>query len=348
MKNRRIQFLSFLLLLSLLAGCSSTTQKTESDPSAPPQPSEPVPASASPIPSAEPVPTPDPEEEARKQRLKEAQDGFVWEDGYLYAIDDEGNLKTDCWIGILYFGKDGRYTCGSKKLDRLVAEIISENTKDSMTRMEKLEAMYNYTRDHIKYVGYGNHEMTYEPAHGKDGWMIEIAEKAIEEGNGNCYYFSAEFCALARGLGYQAYAVGGVFSAMDDPHSWVFILDEDGNEWLCDPEMEYRLHYWVEELNGGTVSSYFYRNQQELEGETGTGYGQVKDPYAAEQKAAEEREKAASAKTTTGTAKPGTADTGATAATGTGTPTATPTVTPTPTAAPTPTATAAQTATPAA
>ena len=348
MKNRRIQFLSFLLLLSLLAGCSSTTQKTESDPSAPPQPSEPVPASASPIPSAEPVPTPDPEEEARKQRLKEAQDGFVWEDGYLYAIDDEGNLKTDCWIGILYFGKDGRYTCGSKKLDRLVAEIISENTKDSMTRMEKLEAMYNYTRDHIKYVGYGNHEMTYEPAHGKDGWMIEIAEKAIEEGNGNCYYFSAEFCALARGLGYQAYAVGGVFSAMDDPHSWVFILDEDGNEWLCDPEMEYRLHYWVEELNGGTVSSYFYRNQQELEGETGTGYGQVKDPYAAEQKEAEEREKAAFAKTTTGTAKPGTAGTGTTAANGTGTPTATPTVTPTPSAAPTPTATAAPTATPAA
>ena len=81
MKSRRIQFLSFLLLLSLLAGCSSATQITNPDPSAPPQSSEPVPASASPspVPTPTPAPTPDPEEEARKQRMKKAQDGFVWE-----------------------------------------------------------------------------------------------------------------------------------------------------------------------------------------------------------------------------------------------------------------------------
>ena len=150
------------------------------------------------------------------------------------------------------------------------------------------------------------------PYYGKDGWMVEIATEALEEGHGNCYYFAAQFCALARGLGYQAYAVGGVFSAMEDPHGWVVILDEDGNQWLCDPEMEYKLHYWVEELNGGTVSSYFYRNQQELEGETGTAYGQVKDPFAAEQKEAEEREKAASAKSGTGSTRPGTPGTAST------------------------------------
>ena len=70
----------------------------------------------------------------------------------------------------------------------------------------------------------------------------------------------------------------------------------------------------MEELNGGTVSSYFYRNQQELEGETGTAYGQVKDPFAAEQKEAEEREKATSAKSGTGSARPGTPGTGTTPA----------------------------------
>ena len=68
----------------------------------------------------------------------------------------------------------------------------------------------------------------------------------------------------------------------------------------------------MEELNGGTVSSYFYRNQQELEGETGTAYGQVKDPFAAEQKEAEEREKAASAKSGTGSTRPGTPGTAST------------------------------------
>lgn len=302
MKKRLTQLLCLLVFLTVLSGCGAAALTTGSDPSAPPKQSETAAPSPSPSPTPTPAPTPDPEEEARKQRLKEAQDGFVWEDGYLYAIDEEGNLKTDCWIGVLYFGRDGRYTSGSKKLDRLVADVIRENTKDSMTRMEKLEAMYEYTRDNIKYVGYGNHEMTYEPAHGKDGWMVDIAAEAIEEGHGNCYYFAAQFCALARGLGYQAYAVGGVFSAMEDPHGWVYILDEDGNQWLCDPEMEYKLHYWVEELNGGTVASYFYRNQQELEGETGTGYRQMKDPFAAEQKEAEEREKAASARSGTGSA----------------------------------------------
>ena len=314
MKKHLTQGLCLLLLLTFLTGCGSAVQNAGPDPSVPPRQSEPTPASPSPTPTPTPAPTPDPEEEARKQRLEKAQDGFIWEDGYLYAIDEEGNLKTDCWIGVLYFGKDGRYTSGSKKLDKLVADLISENTDDSMTRMEKLEAMYDYTRDHIDYVGYGNHEMSFLPAHGKDGWMVDIATESIEEGHGNCYYFAAEFCALARGLGYQAYAVGGVFSAMDDPHGWVYILDEDGKQWLCDPEMEYKLHYWVEELNGGTVSSYFYRNQEELESETGTGYGQAKDPFAAEQKEAEEREKAASAKSGTGTVKSGTPATTPTAA----------------------------------
>ena len=312
MKKRLALLLCLLVFLTVFSGCGTAALKTEPDPPASPEQREAVSPSPSPSPTPTPAPTPDPEEEARQQRLKEAQDGFVWEDGYLYAIDEEGNLKTDCWIGVLYFGRDGRYTSGSKKLDKLVADVISENTKDSMTRMEKLEAMYDYTRDNIQYVGYGNHEMTYQPAHGKDGWMVEIATEALEEGHGNCYYFAAQFCALARGLGYQAYAVGGVFSAMEDPHGWVVILDEDGNQWLCDPEMEYKLHYWVEELNGGTVSSYFYRNQQELEGETGTAYGQVKDPFAAEQKEAEEREKAASAKSGTGSTRPGTPGTAST------------------------------------
>ena len=269
MKKRLALLLCLLVFLTVFSGCGTAALKTEPDPPASPEQREAVSPSPSPSPTPTPAPTPDPEEEARQQRLKEAQDGFVWEDGYLYAIDEEGNLKTDCWIGVLYFGRDGRYTSGSKKLDRLVADVISENTKDSMTRMEKLEAMYDYTRDNIQYVGYGNHEMTYQPAHGKDGWMVEIATEALEEGHGNCYYFAAQFCALARGLGYQAYAVGGVFSAMEDPHGWVVILDEDGNQWLCDPEMEYKLHYWVEELNGGTPAGTGRRNRHCLR--TGEG-----------------------------------------------------------------------------
>ncbi|MBR4472868.1 MAG: transglutaminase domain-containing protein [Oscillospiraceae bacterium] len=299
MKRPLTQILCLLLLASLLAGCGSDVRTTG------PKPSAPLPIKAEATASPEPTPTPDPEEEARKQRLEKAQDGFVWEDGYLYAIDDEGNLKTDCWIGVLHFDKTGRYTSGSKELDILVAGVIDKNTTDSMTRMEKLRAVYNYTRDHIQYVGWANHEMTYQYAHGKDGWMIDIAIKAIEDTHGNCYYFAAEFTALARGLGYQAYAVGGLFSALQDPHGWVVILDENGTEWICDPEMEYRLQDWKE--RGGDVDEVpdcFYRNQEELEFDLAMSYSQSKDPFEPERKEAEERAKPASAKTKTGTGTP--------------------------------------------
>ena len=304
MRKPLTQFLCLLLLQSLLTGCGSSLQTTGPKTSAPPQKKEIVSVSPSPTPTPEPTPTPDLEEEARKRRLEEAQDGFLWEDGFLYAIDDEGNLKTDCWIGVLHFNKDGQYTSGSKELDILVAGVIDKNTKPSMTRFEKLRAVYNYTRDHIEYIGWGNHEMSFQPAHGKDGWMIDIAIEALKDAHGNCYYFAAEFAALARGLGYQAYTVGGVFSAMQDPHGWVVILDEDGTEWFCDPEMEYRLKDWKE--RGGDVEEVpncFYRNQEELEFELAMSYSTSKDPYAAEKKEAEERGKTAAAKTKPGNAK---------------------------------------------
>ncbi len=121
------------------------------------------PAETKPEPSAsQPVPTLSPEEEAaaeaRAQRLAAQEDGFLLDKGYLYAVDGQGELRRDVFIGILYFGEDGRYTSGSKDLDRLVAATIRKHTDDEMTRMEKLRAMYNYTRDNIKYVGLGNHE----------------------------------------------------------------------------------------------------------------------------------------------------------------------------------------------
>ena len=120
--------------------------------------------------------------------------------------------------------------------------------------------------------------------------MIEIATDALKTGYGNCYYYAAEFTALARGLGYQAYCTSGLFSATEDPHGWCQIVDENGEIWLCDPETEWKLRYWLKELNGENISSYFYRNQTELEGETGMGYAAMKDPFAPEQKEAEARE----------------------------------------------------------
>ena len=274
--------LVFLLISSLLCGCGiSPAPANTADPTPMPKPA------ATPT----PTPTPDPEELARRQRLSDAKDGFVWEDGYLEAIDEEGNLLTDCYIGILHFGKDGRYTSGSKDLDRLTAKVVRDNTDLSMTRMEMLRAMYDYTMGNIEYLVNLNYECSFTPAHGKDGWMPELAVKALETGRGNCYSYAAVFAALARAVGFQAYATGGGVGAGKDPHGWVQIVDEDGNEWLNDPEIEYRYGDYYERVQSlETAPDLFYKAPDMIGAETGMDYVPGCDPYEAEAKEAEERE----------------------------------------------------------
>lgn len=280
-----------LLLIAVLLLCGCGAQATPAGPDPVPG-EETAPAetaeSPSPAPAPTPVPTatPDPKQEKeRQERLEEQQDGFIWKSGYLYAVDEEGNLKKDCYIGVLYFGRNGRYTSGSDELDKMVADVIEKNTEADMTRMEKLRALYDYTVNNMKYVAFGNHDFSYSPAHGPDGWMPDAAIYAMTYNYGNCYHFAALFAALARGLGYQAYAVGGEIGAADQQHGWVDIVDEDGIVWLCDPETEWSRYYWQ-----GDGPDLFWRNVEELGDEIGLTYREGYDPFAAEQELAEARE----------------------------------------------------------
>ena len=279
---RCLPLLLCLLLCAGLVGCGVSTQAAGPDPViAPAQTAAPEPTAAE----------PDPEELAaekekleRQERLAAQQDGFLLDKGYLYAVDEEGALICDTYIGVLKFGEDGRYTSGSKDLDRLVAGVIRKNTDADMTRMEMLRAMYNYTRDNIKYIGFGNHDLSYEPAHGEDGWMPECATYALENGSGNCYHFAATFAALARGLGFQAYAASGVIGSEEQQHGWVEILDENGKIWYCDPETEYSRIYWLQENH-----DLFYKSKEDIGATTGLGYFKMIDPFEAEKKEAAER-----------------------------------------------------------
>ena len=272
-----------LLLAALLCGCGflPTPANTAQDPTPAPTPEA----------EPDPEPTPDPEDLARKQRLTDAKDGFLWNNGFLQAIDDEGNLLTDRYIGVLRFGLDGRYTSGSKELDELVAKVVSEYTESSMTRMEMLRAMYDYTTGNLRYVGLANYDYSYLPAHGKEGWMPEAAIKALKNGYGNCYSYAAVFAALARGVGYQAYATGGQVGATEDPHGWVQILDDDGNMWMNDPEIEYRFgNYYQSVLSKKTAPDLFYKSPDMIGAETGMCYRALRNPYEAEEKEAVARQ----------------------------------------------------------
>ena len=211
-------------------------------------------------------------------------DGFLLDKGYLYAVDEEGRLLRDTYVGVLYFRGDGRYTSGSEDLDRLVAGVIRKNTDEKMSRMEMLRAMYLYTRDNIKYVGFGNHEDSYKPAHGADGWMVECATYALENGTGNCYHFASTFAALARGVGFQAYAASGLIGSEDQEHGRVEIVDDSGKVWYSDPETEYARSYWMKQ-----EFDLFYKPIDEIGSVTGIGYQELTDPFEAERKEAEEQ-----------------------------------------------------------
>ena len=263
-----------LVILAVLCGCGAGTN----------------PSGAAPESTGTPAPTPSlsPEKAAAQQerleRLAAQKDGFLLDKGYLYAVDEEGELLHDTYVGVLYFREDGRYTSGSEDLDRLVAGVIRKNTDEKMSRMEMLRAMYLYTRDNIKYVGFGNHEDSYKPAHGADGWMVESAIYALENGKGNCYHFASTFAALARGVGFQAYAASGLIGSEDQEHGWVEIVDDSGKVWYSDPETEYARSYWMKQ-----EFDLFYKPKDEIGSVTGIGYQELTDPFEAERKEAEEQ-----------------------------------------------------------
>jgi len=263
-----------LVIFAVLCGCGAGTNPSGA---APESTGTPAPASSL-----------SPEEEAaqqeRRARLAAQKDGFLLDKGYLYAVDEEGGLLCDTYVGVLYFREDGRYTSGSEDLDRLVAGVIRKNTDEKMSRMELLRAMYLYTRDNIKYVGFGNHEDSYKPAHGADGWMVESALYALENGTGNCYHFASTFAALARGVGFQAYAASGLIGSEDQEHGWVEIVDDDGAVWYSDPETEYARSYWMKQ-----EFDLFYKTKDEIGSVTGIGYQELTDPFEAERKEAEEQ-----------------------------------------------------------
>ena len=299
MRNEKLIRRALLLLLALtlaaglLCGCGMAPVPANSGPQAAATAEAPGSAGSGETPEAGTAGTETTasEEAEKAARLAEAKDGFLWdEEGYLQALDEEGNLICSDYVGVLHFRRDGRYSSGDRELDALVASVIRENTTPDMTRMEMLEAMYDYTIENIRYAGLANYECSVQPAHGRGGWMPEYAIRALRDGNGNCYCYAAAFAALARGLGFQAYATGGVCGGTLDPHGWVQILDEDGNMWMSDPEIEFRFGDYQKQIDGKEPApDLFYKSPDEIGAETGISYRAECDPYAAEAKEAEER-----------------------------------------------------------
>ena len=161
--------------------------------------------------------------------------GFVHVDGWLYYVKEDGYFLTDGNLGKLTFNASGRYTSGDTVLDSYVAELIKgfQQSNPGKDRRELLRVAY----DHCVTGGYSYlRRNIYKKGH--TGWEVGDAKVMFETKRGNCYNFAAAFWALARGLGYEAYAIAGNCTKTVQPHGWVQI-EFDGANYFFDPEWHY-------------------------------------------------------------------------------------------------------------
>ena len=169
--------------------------------------------------------------------LPEFKPGFMNINGWLYYLQEDGQFLRDGDVNTLHFDSTGRYTSGDAELDTLVAGILAQLIADNpdMEKVDLLRQCQIYCRDTFDYLRRNSYEF------GLTGWEIKDAKDIITSGRGNCYGFAAAFWALARGLGYEAYAISGTCLSDNQPHSWVMI-PFDGEDFFFDPEWEWAYH----------------------------------------------------------------------------------------------------------
>lgn len=172
----------------------------------------------------------------------------LYDDGQaLYDVLPDGSLLADGADGYLTFGADGRFTGGSEELDAGIAQLLSDSNPDALDGREtRLSLVYDYIRDHFKYLSMPHYEA------GTDDWAQESAEVFLRQGKGNCYCFAAAFMYCARRLGYQAYVVAGHESTPDNDHAWTMI-EENGETHLYDVQLEYAYLY---QFGKGEIDAY--------------------------------------------------------------------------------------------
>lgn len=164
-------------------------------------------------------------------------DGYYRIGGRLYCVrggmflrGDAGQTYTD---GVWTFDENGRYTTGNTELDQRLNAIVEKYTNSSMTRDEKLRALFVYLRDHYTYMDLPH------ITKGQTDWEADYALPFLQSGKGGCFSFSAAYCLLCRELGQPAYTVVGLLGRKREAHGWVEIV-LDGTRYMFDPQLEWR------------------------------------------------------------------------------------------------------------
>lgn len=157
-------------------------------------------------------------------------DGFHSLGGWLYYVRNGEYVRAESVNGF-QFDINGHYTTGNPDLDQKLTDIVRAQTNDSMTRDQKLRALYNYVRDNFTYI---KRDLVTK---GQTGWEAKYALAFLNDGKGNCFSFAAAFCLLARELGCDAKVIVGTLGSSYQPHGWVEI-PLDGTTYVFDTELE--------------------------------------------------------------------------------------------------------------
>lgn len=145
------------------------------------------------------------------------------------AVDSSGNEAVE--IATINVMEKPASLLAEEKLYELVDQVLEKIIKDDMTDLEKLWAIYKWTRNHIYFTGDSD----------KTDWVAE-ATRGIQKASGDCFTYYATSHALLSRAGFEDIKVN---RARDNSyHSWNLVKYND--QWYhFDATPTSRSYYYV-------------------------------------------------------------------------------------------------------
>ena len=169
---------------------------------------------------------------SRTFNINKLSQGWHTVSGKIYYFGADGMVvKTGSPDGYT-ITSTGAMTAESAALKAEVDSFIAKNTKSTLSAEENLRLCF------LKVATMNSYERL-EDFDESEGWQVRFAYYIMTKGKGNCYKFGAEFCYLARALGYDAKCIVARCAKMGGgttPHCWVEI-NMNGTTYVFDPDM---------------------------------------------------------------------------------------------------------------
>ncbi|MBR5427652.1 MAG: hypothetical protein IK118_04835 [Clostridia bacterium] len=125
-------------------------------------------------------------------------------------------------------------------VDRMVAEVLAEQTTPRMTTAEKVLALYDYCIANYTYAkpDYYHSWLYYDAYKSRtDAWTVCCAAYILKYHVGVCDHYSAAYTLMLRAIGLEAYHVRG--TVIGDDHMWT-VVRLNGALYTFDPEVDYK------------------------------------------------------------------------------------------------------------